>query len=277
MSNHKYFILPPAHAIMMIIFGLVGCMDIPKPTTKPEDISKIPRKFIDVDGVGQVSYLAMGDERGKRVIFVHGTPGSADGWVDYLMHVPDGYYYIAIDRPGFGQSINQPIIPLALQARAVGSLLGDNDNFVVGHSLGGPIVAKALVLYGQKIQGAVIAAGSLDPGLEKIHIMQPLGLYPPFRWILPKNLDNSNRELMGLKGELEILQGELPQITQKISIIHGTKDNLVPFENVAFMQKNMVNAQIQTMELPGQNHFIVWNSYDSMIQALQRITQSNGS
>ncbi len=271
MKNTKYFIFPPKHAILMMVFGLFGCMDIPKPATPQAQYSQIPRYEINVAEIGKVSYLAMGDEQGKRVIFVHGTPGSADGWADYLMNVPKGYYYIAIDRPGFGQSGQTPVVSLELQAKAVGALLGEHENYLVGHSLGGPIAAKSLAIYGDKIQGAVIAAGSLDPELEKIHILQPLGQYFPFRQILPTNLYNANIELMGLKPELQILQAQLTNIKQKITIIHGTKDELVPYQNVAFMQKNLTNAQVKIMTLDGLNHFLPWNSYNKMVEAIESV------
>jgi hypothetical protein len=52
----------------------------------------------------RVSYLRAGDPAGRRIILVHGTPGAAEGWLDYLTNVPAGFEHIAVDRPGFGES-----------------------------------------------------------------------------------------------------------------------------------------------------------------------------
>ena len=42
--------------------------------------------------------------KGRPVIFIHGTPGNASGWADYLLSPPDGLRCVALDRPGFGGS-----------------------------------------------------------------------------------------------------------------------------------------------------------------------------
>lgn len=61
----------------------------------------------DVAGGIELSYLRSGDPNGQRVIFVHGTPGDAGGnWVEMLRSVPEGFEFIAVDRPGFG--LTQP-------------------------------------------------------------------------------------------------------------------------------------------------------------------------
>ncbi len=56
------------------------------------------------DGARPLSYLASGDPAGRRLVFVHGTPGDAADWAAYLHAAPAGQHRLAIDRPGFGQS-----------------------------------------------------------------------------------------------------------------------------------------------------------------------------
>ena len=46
-----------------------------------------------------------------------------------------------------------------------------------------------------------------------------------------------------------------------VSILHGTKDNLVPYGNVAFMKRYIpIDCLFEVITLTGRNHFIPWNS-----------------
>ncbi|MFX6532648.1 alpha/beta fold hydrolase, partial [Acinetobacter baumannii] len=67
-----------------------------------------------------LSYLKAGNQDGPRVILVHGTPGSASAWADYLTQPPPGVEVLALDRPGFGHSGPAGAVTgLAEQAAAV--------------------------------------------------------------------------------------------------------------------------------------------------------------
>ena len=117
-----------------------GCA-IPGPTTNDKTLeAKIPRLELQLSAGYKLSYLAAGDPQGQTVIFVHGTPGDAEGWADYLMNVPKGYHYVAIDRPGFGSSgPDSAVVSLAEQSNAIADLitsLGGKAVALVGHSLG---------------------------------------------------------------------------------------------------------------------------------------------
>lgn len=213
-----------------------------------------------------VSYLRSGDPHGQRVIFVHGTPGEAgSNWYEQLKNVPGGYEYIAIDRPGFGQTKpKKEITSLDAQAAALEPLLTSGNGkgtILVGHSLGGPIVAAAAVNYPDQILGILIAAGALDPNLEKVLFIQHIGNIPPFTWLLDSTLKHSNRELIVLENELKLLQPKLRAIRQPIVIVHGTEDKLVPYENVAFMHKELRKTKhLTTITIDGMNHFLQWRA-----------------
>ncbi|MEM8800620.1 MAG: alpha/beta hydrolase [Pseudomonadota bacterium] len=219
------------------------------------------RDFITTATGHDLSYLHAGDPNGQPVIFVHGTPGSAGAWVDMFSVSPDDRFFLmSVDRPGFGKTTpNKVVRSLADQVRAIGALIERSEKpvILVGHSLGGPVVAWAAAEYPQKISGIVIAAGSLDPGLEKIHPAQYLGNAWPVSALLPNNLRVANRELLALKPELEMLADMLPDIRSDVIIVHGTRDKLVPYENVPFMQRGLSNAaSLQIITLEGQNHFL---------------------
>jgi pimeloyl-ACP methyl ester carboxylesterase len=223
---------------------------------------------------GSLSVLRAGDPSGPRIILVHGTPGSATGWNDYLLHPPPGTEVVAPDRPGFGRSAPEGAMPgLAEQAAAVAALFPEDGRRVVllGHSLGGPVVARVAAEYPERVSAVVLLAASLDPAQETIHPMQHVGAWGPVRALLPRVIRNANAELMALKPELVTLATMLPRITAKIEIVHGTLDELVPVANVPFMQAHLTGARcVHTVLLEGRNHFLPWNSEADVRQAIAR-------
>ena len=220
-----------------------------------------------------VSYLQSGDPQGPRVILVHGTPGAATAWADYLLAPPAGVHLLALDRPGFGRSgPDGPVTGLAEQAAAVLALMPTDGRPVVllGHSLGAPIVARVAADHPQRVSGLVLLAASMDPSQEFIHPMQQVGAWFWIKALLPRTLRHANAELMALKPELEALAQVLPQITARVVIVHGTRDDLVPVANVPYMQARLTGARcVTTVLLERQNHFLPWNAEATVRQAIR--------
>ena len=103
----------------------------------------------------------------RAIILVHGTPGSASAWERYLEHPVANARMIAIDRLGFGRSAKGGVErSIGEHARCLEPLLGEPGEppaILVGHSLGGPIVAWAAAEFPERVAGIVIIAGALDP------------------------------------------------------------------------------------------------------------------
>ena len=221
-----------------------------------------------------LSTLRAGVPDGPRLVLVHGTPGSADAWSDYLLNPPPGMEVVALDRPGFGRSgPDGAVTGLKDQAAAVASLLPRDGRQVVllGHSLGGPIVAQVAADHPSQVTALVLLAASLDPAQETIQVIQYVGAWPLVRYLLPRAIRNANAELMALKPELEALALRLASIRAKVVIVHGTKDDLVPVANVPFMQGKLTGtACVKTVLLEGQNHFLPWNSADTVRAAVRQ-------
>jgi pimeloyl-ACP methyl ester carboxylesterase/membrane protein DedA with SNARE-associated domain len=216
-----------------------------------------------------LSYLVAGNPAGPRLILVHGTPGQATGWVDYLLDPPPGLEVVALDRPGFGRSgPDRAVATLGAQAAAVVALLPVDGRPVVllGHSLGGPVIARVAAEHPTRVHALVLLAGSLDPAQETIHPAQRVGAWGPVRCLLPRAIRNANAELMALKPELEALAPMLPRIRAKVVIVHGTLDDLVPMANVPFIEARLTGARcVRTIRLEGRNHFLPWNAADAVL------------
>ena len=256
-----------------VALAAVGCA--PPGAVRPEAATESLRAEVVLGAPlsTTVSYLRAGDSRGTRVILVHGTPGSATAWTNYVLSPPPDMEVLALDRPGFGRSGPVQAMPsLADQAAAVLALMPTDGRpvLLLGHSLGGPIVARVAADHPDRVTGLVLLAASLDPALEAIHPMQYVGAWMLVKPLLPRTLRNANAELMALKPELEALAQALPRITAKVVIVHGTKDDLVPVANVPFMQAHLTGARcVKTVLLEGQNHFLPWNSEATVREAIR--------
>jgi len=257
-----------------VALAAVGCAP-PGPRTPDAAVASL-RTSVPLPALmdGALSLLRAGDPHATRVILVHGTPGAATAWNDYLLDPPPDTEVLALDRPGFGASGPEGAVTgLADQAAAVAALLPSDGRKAVllGHSLGGPIVALVAAQHPAQVQGVVLLAGSLDPAQESILPIQHIGAWLPVRMMLPRTIRNANAELMALKPELEMLAAWLPRIEAKVVIVHGTKDDLVPLANVAYVQARLTGARcVRTVLLEGRNHFLPWNSADVVRDAIRQ-------
>lgn len=263
----------PLWSALGVALAAVGCA--PPGPRASESTTDPMRERLEVGAPvsAEVSVLRAGDRSGARVILVHGTPGSALAWTDYLLAPPPGVELIALDRPGFGRSGPEASMPgLAEQAAAVAALMPADGrrNLLLGHSLGGAVVARVAAEHPERVAALVLLAASLDPAQERIHPLQRLGDWGPMRGLLPRSLRNANDELLAFKPELETLAGMLPRIRAKVVIVHGTQDDLVPVANVAFMQSHLTGSScVKTVLLDGRNHFLPWNSEADVREAIR--------
>ncbi len=242
------------------------------------DVPGVDRSAIETDTPWTVSYLHAGDPKAQRVIYVHGTPGSATAFEDYVRDPIPGFESISIDRPGFGATTpRKPALTLEEQSKIIESLLVERNGswpILVGHSLGGPIVARVAADYPEKVGGIVILSGSLDPALEKIHWYQRVANFAFIPYLIPRTLRFSNQEVYPLKNELKILQPMLAGIACPIAIVHAPDDILVPYENVDFMKTQFPKELIaEVLVLEDKNHFIPWNAEQDVRAAIQRLAE----
>lgn len=274
MKNYK--IIPPLSAFFVFIISLAACSSPVQIQAKETQINTLPSHNINVTNKQKIIKLhyrtSNTNSENPHYVFVHGTPGSAEGWSDFLLSAPNNKYYIAIDRLGFGKS--QPkhaITSLKTQAKAIATILEKNNEkaILIGHSLGGPIVTQVALDYPDKVKAIIIIAGSLDPDLEKIVLVQYLAQIWPFSAILPRHIKNANKELLALKKELIVLNARLHELKTPTVIVHGTKDSLVPYANVAFMEKRFNNvAKLEVISLADKNHFLPWNAVGAINKAI---------
>lgn len=227
----------------------------------------------------QIHYIQTGNSENPTLLFVHGSPGSWDSFKEYLKDtlLLKKYRMIAIDRPGFGFSNFREAQNLEEQSSRISKFITSIDNkkpiVLVGHSMGGPVITKLAVDNPKLYSNLVILAGSIDPNAETPENWRPILKSFPIRFLIPGALRPSNDELWWLKQDLKIMLPELKNIISKITIIHGTKDPLVPYSNVPFIQEKFTSAQsIKVISIENANHFIPWEHYDTIRNELLHLT-----
>jgi len=212
-----------------------------------------------------IHYAVSGPDTLPSLVFIHGSPGS---WFHYMKFMWDEdlrkkFRVISFDRPGFGYSNYGDAMHLQDQCKLILPILQKlktgKPMFLCGHSYGGPMVAKLAADAPALFKTIVIAAGALDPDMEKKEAWRHIMENKPLYCFLPGAFQPSNTELLYLKEDLKPLTGDLGKITANVVFVHGDKDTWVPIENVAYGQKLMVNAaSIRADTLKGADHQIPW-------------------
>lgn len=258
---------------------------MPGPKATASQIAALDRAFVSTPTTGtalparpELSYLRAGDPDAPRIIYIHGTPGSADGWADFLVAPVPGWEAVAVDRLGFGKSGpkgGRAEPSFEAQAQAIAPLLverGGQWPVLVGHSLGGPIAARLAAAHPGKVGGLVIVAGSLDPAHENPGILQRIASTGFVRFFLPRVLDNSMGELDAALAQTTLLAPELHKVVCPVTIIHGVNDRLVPFENVEYSRTMLTGAaSVRIVRLEKQGHFIPWERPEVIREAIEAL------
>lgn len=269
--------------VLIYILFCQSCMKMRMSSEKTKDFfqkSKIEYKDeIFISKKFKIHYIQTGNSENPTLVFVHGSPGSWDAFKEYLKDtlLLKKYRMIAIDRPGFGFSNFREAQNLEEQSSRISEFITSVDNkkpiVLVGHSMGGPVITKLAVDNPNRYSHLVILAGSIDPKAETPENWRPILKSFPIRYLIPGALRPSNDELWWLKQDLKIMQPELKNIISKVTVIHGTKDPLVPYSNVPFIQEKFTSAQsIKVISIENANHFIPWEHYDAIRNELLHLT-----
>lgn len=217
------------------------------------------------------------------LVFIHGSPATANAFHAQFRDSFGDASLWAYDRPGYGGS---PSVDnsnnLQAQVDALGSLLESIQStncVLIGHSYGGAIALKAAIDYPQFVRGILLIGGSVDPTQERVLLVQRVGAWPLIRTLIPEPLDCCNRELLALKADLLTLQTRLSQLQAHVLMLHGTKDRLVPFANVAFLERELAKVGkinlFAKLIVPGGNHFLPWEHPEIVHDAVNEILSAS--
>ena len=266
------------------ILCVVAALALPScllPSEMPEPVDPPGAERISWRGPdGHVSALRAGDPQGRRVLYVHGTPGDATNWSRFLEAPLPGTDSVALDRPGFGDSDPRRAVPcLACQADALEPALRIDEGagtVLVGHSLGGPIVLRAACDRPELVGGVVVVAGNVDPSIEGPQWYNYFAL--GFLAFLPRALVNANAELMPQRAELQELVPLLADLTVPVAIVHGTDDELVPYANALYLEELLApRGPVRLFPIEDAGHLVIWTRPEVVREAIEWVLAESQS
>lgn len=150
-------------------------------------MTDMPVQHVQVQDLN-IAFIEAGE--GQPLIFIHGNYSSRRWFLNQLHDPPEGWRYIAVDMPNFGESDPLPG-PVSMQAYA-GAVIGFADALglgefaVLGHSLGGSVAQLIAVTQPERVTHMVLMASAGPAG----HFTSDdhLGLLEKFK---------GNRDLLG--------------------------------------------------------------------------------
>ena len=209
------------------------------------------------------------------LFFIHGAPGSWKAYENYLddATLSSDFQMISVDRPGYGLSTKGRIVAsLEEQSRLISEILRpwaeQQPVIVIGHSYGGPIAVRLAMNHPEWVQGLLLLAPAIDPGLEKRGKWRFWLRKAPLRWLVPRGLYIANEEIISLKADQEKIEADYQRLRMPVYYIHGTADMLVPVENQYYAQRQMQHLPLEVRILKGANHFIPWTRYEEIIKGI---------
>jgi len=261
--------------ILLIILNLSGCFQFRKSNSKK--IATFEKKHLTLKASSYkfedraINYISTNFEDTTKpvAIFIHGSPGSSDNFFNTMQDstMRQHFEMLSIDRPGFGHSNfgkSEPSLEKqTLLLEPLLKLYNGRPIYLVGHSYGGPVVARAAMLFNDQIAGSLILAGSVSPEDEPDEWWRKPMDWVGVRWIIPRAMKVSNQEIITLKNELYRIEPDWKLITKPMSVIQGEKDFLVPAANADFIQKKASNCRdLRINRYPELDHFIPFTNHE---------------
>lgn len=253
-----------------ILFASWGCFPYQREidANRTTVLAQFPKSSQTITHQGRTMHFVRTGIGKPLVVFVHGSPGSWEAFASFMAdpELTKIATLISVDRLGFGESEPERVeTSLAQQSLLIGQIIskeqhrtGANIVILVGHSFGGPIIAKIASDRGKGVASLVFVAAAVDPELEKVTWYQHVANLKIVRWLLPQAVDNANQEILPLRSELELLLPLWRHIQSRVVILQGDNDSLVPPANAEFIRRHLAHLPIEIHYLKNMGHFIPW-------------------
>tara|TARA_R100001369_G_scaffold20091_3_gene36952 strand:- start:28657 stop:29535 length:879 start_codon:yes stop_codon:yes gene_type:complete len=211
-----------------------------------------------------------------NVVFLHGSPSSLSSWTRYLKDslLLSKANLWAIDRPGLGYSnFGRSMPSIELQAQVLNSILKDlnlKNIIIVGTSYGGAVAAR-IALQNNEVKGGILISSAMDPELERQFWGSRLTQWWATRWLVPTGYRVAGDEKTIHAQELSKLEKDWEKLKIPITHIHGTLDDIVPFENVNFTKEHFENIKI--VSVPNAGHEISYRRSELVLPLIVELIE----
>lgn len=223
-------------------------------------------------------YVSTGSGDLPTIVFLHGSPRSWTSFKNYLKdkELLQHYRLVSIDRPGYGKSGFGNVLHLHQQAELISALLDTFKThqplYLVGHSMGGPLVVALAAMKPASVSGIVVIAGALNPDEEKQGNWRKIFINTPLKYLLPGAWRPSNEESYYWKNDLRLLLDDFAKVKCVVVLMHGTKDRIVSYRNTEWASKMFATAsEIKTIFLPNTGHYIPSKNYEELKNLLLQL------
>lgn len=230
-------------------------------------------------GDRKISTLQIGSDTLPITILLHGSPGSGS---DYDAYLKDSTLYqksrlIVVDRPGYGFSdFGRIEVSVVKQAEIIQEIIKQTKNTqkvcLVGYSFGAPVAAKLAMLMPKQTKAVLMISGAVAPGEEKTFNISYLIEKKKWEDKLPIILRNANAEKLGHRAALEEITNDWDKITAPVTMLHGTKDNLIFYSNIDFVKKKLTNAKLDIVPMEGEGHGAFFSKTALVIEYIKKIS-----
>ena len=256
------WILISALALLLIVPAMSSV------ASAPDDFARIAPGYRSIKTMGELEYIEVNtpaeDGSPKQlIVFVHGTPGSFSAFLHYVDDpvMREHFHMISVTRPGWIDSSATKIPSLNEQAKALEpiikmDLLGKGA-ILMGHSYGGPVIARTAMDYPELVAGLIFVATTADPEFSGPRWYNRFAVVLP-RFILGASLKGANAEIMPLRPQLEAMRPRWQDLVMPVLIVQGDRDRLVNPRNADFLNQMLVNADVTYLKREGQGHFVLW-------------------
>ena len=203
------------------------------------------------------------DSLKPTIVFVHGTPGSALDFKEYLSDslLNTKANLIAYDRIGYNyQDKNRTQASILFERNLLADLLKnlpENNTVLVGYSYGGPVALAITEPLKKLILLAPAAIGKEEVVPWAIHFYQ----WELTRWMLPKIWKMASIEKLAHEKDLKKFEKNWVLNKNQILCIQGDEDQIVPYANSLALKSMFSSTQFQLKTLEGAGHGLIWSEF----------------
>jgi len=233
-------------------------------------------------GEHKIHYAFSGDTDKPGVLFVHGTPGGWPAFEGYLENktLQNEFFMVSVDRVGWGLSTlpegQRMSSDFTLQADGIVEVMRrypEKKWTIVGHSLGASLAPQIALQAPEQVGALLLLAGSLNPKLGSPRWYNRAASTWLVSKLIGKMMTNSNREIMGLRKELQIMSEKIDQtkLNARLMVMQGMKDRLVSPKNPDYAATAWHGhfLSVDVMELPEEGHFLPWRQTPLVIETIR--------
>jgi pimeloyl-ACP methyl ester carboxylesterase len=211
-----------------------------------------------------IYYATIGEDHLPAILFIHGAPASMTIYKNYFTdeELLKRFTMYSVDRPGFGVTGGSAEPSIKKQAQMIYSLAErihrvHQPLLIMAGSYGVSIACRMVMDYPNIVQGLILVAPSLGPGLEKMYWVAPLLAKGVVSKLVPNEYQSASIEKLSHKNELQKMLPLWNKIEVPVFYLQSKNDGVVYSSNAGFAKERLNNVPFLKIHLfKGRKHNI---------------------